>query len=194
MFALKGKKKLAESQTHEVWYSLFVFYSRAEETSVMTRIRGDQMAPRIDHNNTVPLIKMTLSRTAKHIPRAPVQNSQAVVRKGGFILYHGRAGILYSNVILLLFNIFQSCCHLLISTFPLKSVLLLFSWFNDHFHQTVVNRSLEEPLQLTPTHPILHSPNEIMGKRLWNNIGNWKFPTCFYLYVNVRGFLFSSWG
>lgn len=60
------------------------------------------MAPRIDHNNTVPLIKMTLSRTAKHIPRAPVQNSQAVVRKGGFILYHGRAGILYTNVILLL--------------------------------------------------------------------------------------------
>lgn len=52
----------------------------------MTRIRGGQMAPRIHHNSTVHLIKMTLSRTAKHILRAPVQNSKAAVRTV-FLLY-----------------------------------------------------------------------------------------------------------
>lgn len=29
-----------------------------------------------------------------------------------------------------------------------------------------------------------------MERSLPNNVGNWKFPTCFYLYVNIRGFLF----
>lgn len=75
------KTKLAESQTHEVRYSLFVFYSRAEETLFMTRIRGGQMVLSMDHNNTVHLIKMTLSRRGKHILWLQIQNSRAAVKK-----------------------------------------------------------------------------------------------------------------
>lgn len=75
------KTKLAESQTHEVRYSPFVFYSWAEETLFMTRIRGGQMVLSIDHNNTVHLIKMTLSRRGKHILWLQIQNSRAAVKK-----------------------------------------------------------------------------------------------------------------
>lgn len=47
----------------------------------MTRIRGGQMVLSIDHNNTVHLIKMTLSRRGKHILWVQIQNSKAAVRK-----------------------------------------------------------------------------------------------------------------
>lgn len=47
----------------------------------MTRIQGGQMVLSIDHNNTVHLIKMTLSRRGKHILWVQIQNSRAAVRK-----------------------------------------------------------------------------------------------------------------
>ncbi len=45
----------------------------------MTRIRGGQMVFSISHNNTVHLIKMTLSRRGKHILWVQIQNSKAAV-------------------------------------------------------------------------------------------------------------------
>lgn len=51
-------------------------------------IRGGQMVLGIHHNNTVHLIKMTLSRRGKHILRVQIQNSWAAVRKPlGILLY-----------------------------------------------------------------------------------------------------------
>lgn len=47
----------------------------------MTQIRGGQMVFGIDHNNTVHLIKMTLSRRGKHILWVQTQNSKAAVTK-----------------------------------------------------------------------------------------------------------------
>lgn len=33
-----------------------------------------------------------------------------------------------------------------------------------------------------------------MERGLRNSVGNWKFSTCFYLYVSVRGFFFPLLG
>lgn len=112
----------------------------------MTRIRGGQMAPHIDHNSTVHLIKMTLSRTAQHILQGPVQNSKAAVRKGFFILYRLCAVILIDlPYIRVLHNhyVFSTLINLvaLLSNFFLKQLFQLFSRFNGHSDHTVANRS-----------------------------------------------------